>query len=164
MDAPAEFGVMMDRQCGALQTDMSFRQQLDPVNGEFTRDAPPDYSPAALVMLDYTWRLAGVREEDDSLEWNVRPGHPAAQSALFRMQIDTGRTVEMKYDRTGAELRLSGKVLARVDSGMARLITDNGGVPRALIGIRQPQNVVLRLGDQAVQNIALQKNARVVLR
>ena len=106
---------------------MSFRQQLDPLNGEFTSDAPPHYSPAALVMLDYTWRLAGVRDEGDSLEWNVRPGHPAAQSALFRMRTDAGRTAEMKYDRRGAELRLSGKVLARIDSGMARLITDSGG-------------------------------------
>src|ERR1700685_1264181 len=108
---------------------MSFRQQLDPLNGEFTSDAPPHYSPAALVMLDYTWRLAGVRDEGDSLEWNVRPGHPAAQSALFRMRTDAGRTAEMKYDRRGAELRLSGKVLARIDSGMARLITDSGGAP-----------------------------------
>ncbi len=98
----AEFSGMMDRWCDALQADMSFRQQLDPLNGEFTKEDMPNYSPAALVMLDYTWRLAGVREgENGSLEWNVRPGHPAAQSASFRMRTDAGRTAEMKYDRRG---------------------------------------------------------------
>ena len=51
---------MMDRWCDAPQADMSFRQQLDPLNGEFTKEDTPNYSPAALVMLDYTWRLAGV--------------------------------------------------------------------------------------------------------
>jgi len=155
----AEFGVMMDRWCDALQADMSFRQQLDPSNGKFTSESASNYSPAALVLLDYTWRLAGVREEGDSLEWNVRPGHPAAQSALFRLG-----TAEMKYDRGGAELRLGGKVLGRIDSGMARLVTDSGGVPRALIGIsEQTQNVEIRLAGRAVRRVALQTNARVAL-
>jgi hypothetical protein len=161
---PAELGVMMDRWCDALQADMSFRQQLDPLNGQFTKEDMPNYSPAALVMLDYTWRLAGVREDGDSLEWNVRPGHPAAQSALFRLRTDPGRTAEMKYDRRGAELRLGGKVLGRIDSGMARLVTDSGGVPKALVGIsEQPQTVTLRLAGRAPQKIALQSNARVPL-
>jgi hypothetical protein len=158
---PAEFGVMMDRWCGAIQADMSFRQQLDPLNGEFTRDDASNYSPAALVTLDYTWRLAGVREEGDSIEWNVRPGHPAAQSALFRVRTDAGPIAQMKYDRRGAELHLGGKVLGRIDSGIARLITDSAGVPKALVGISdQPQNVAIRLTGRAVQQVTLQTNVR----
>jgi hypothetical protein len=115
-------------------------------------------------MLDYTWRLAGVREEADTIEWNVRPGHPAAQSTLFRMRTDGGRIAEMNYDRRGAELHLGGKVLGRIDSGVARLITDSAGVPKALIGIsEQPQNVAIRLTGRALQRVTLQTNMRVAL-
>ena len=161
---PAEFGIMMNRWCDAIQADISFRQQLDPLTGEFTKEDMPNYSPAALVMLDYTWRLAGFREEGDSLEWNVRPGHPAAQSAFFRIRTDAGQTAEMKYDRLGAELRLGGKLLGRIDSGMARLVTDSAGVPRALVGIgEQPQTVTIRLQGRASRKVGLQTNARVAL-
>jgi hypothetical protein len=161
----AEFSGMMDRWCDALQADMSFRQQLDPLNGEFTKEDMPNYSPAALVMLDYTWRLAGVREgENGSLEWNVRPGHPAAQSASFRMRTDAGRTAEMKYDRRGAELRLGSKVIGRIDSGSARLITDGGGVPKVLVGIgAQSQTVAIRLTGRARRQVALQPNMSAIL-
>ena len=153
---------MMDRWCeaiqaDALQADMNFRQQLDPLNGQFTGESSSNYSPAALLMLDYTWRLAGMREEGDTLEWNVRPGHPAARSARFRM-----RNADMKYDRQGAELRLGGRVLGRIDSGIARLVTDSRGVPTALVGIsEQPQNVTIRLAGRASQEVALQQNVRV---
>jgi hypothetical protein len=143
---------------------MNFRQQLDPLSGEFTKQDSGNYSPVALVMLDYTWRLAGVREEGDSLEWNVRPGHPAAQSALFRIRTDAGRTAEMKYDRNGAELRLGGKVLGRIGSGTARLVTDGTGVPRTLVGIsEQSQTVTIQLAGRETQKIVLQANMRIAL-
>jgi hypothetical protein len=162
---PAEFGIMMDRWCEAIQSDMNFRQQLDPLNGQFTSESASNYSPAALVMLDYTWRLAGVREEGEGLEWNVRPDHAAAQSALFRMRTDVGRIAEMKYDRQGAELRLGGKVIGRIESGTARLVTDSGGEPLALVGIAEkPQRVAIRLAGHALREIALPTNARVALR
>jgi hypothetical protein len=51
------------RQQGALSE--VFRQQLDPLTGEFTQDDPGGYSPAALVMLDFLWRLSGVREQGE---------------------------------------------------------------------------------------------------
>jgi hypothetical protein len=156
---PAEFGVMMDRWCEALQADANFRQQLDPLNGQFTGEGATMYSPAALVMLDYTWRLAGVREEGETLEWNGRPGHPATQSAVFRMQA-----AEMKYDREGAELRLGGKALGRIESGAARLVTDRRGFPRVIVGIsEQTQNVVIRLAGSATQKVALRPNTRLAL-
>jgi hypothetical protein len=109
-----EFTVMMDRWCEVIQNDMTFRQQLDPLNGAFTKEDVPNYSPASLVMLDYTWRLAGVREEADALHWNVRPGHAAAESARFQMRTDAGHTAELVYDKRGAELRLAGKGPGRI--------------------------------------------------
>jgi hypothetical protein len=161
---PAEFGFMMSRWCEAIQSDMMFRQQLDPLTGQFTQEDTPNYSPAALVMLDYTWRLAGVREEGGSLEWNVRSGHPAAQSAIFRMRTDAGRTAQIAYDARGAELRLAGKVLGRIESGAARLVTDRSGVPRELAGIsEQSQRVTIRLVGRAPREVAVQANARIPL-
>lgn len=160
----AEFAFLMDRWCEAIQRDMTFRQQLDPLTGEFTDEGPPNYSPTALLMLDYTWRLAGVREEGDSLEWNVRHGHSLARSAFFQMRTDAGRTAEIRYDRRGAELRLAGKSLGRIDSGVARLVTDSRGVPKELIGIsQQPQRIAIRLTERPHREIEVQANARVTL-
>ncbi|HEY4361318.1 MAG TPA: hypothetical protein VGN17_10125 [Bryobacteraceae bacterium] len=97
-------------------------------------------------MLDYTWRLAGVTEQDDSLDWKVRPGHPAAQSPVFRLRTDEGKTAEMKYDSRGAELRLGSRMIARGESRMARLVTDCSGGLKTLVGIsEQPQKVIRRL-------------------
>jgi hypothetical protein len=81
---PAEFTVMMDRWCEVIQNDMTFRQQMDPLNAAFTKEDMPNYSPASLVMVHYTWRLAGVREEADALHWNVRPGHAAPSPRDFK--------------------------------------------------------------------------------
>ena len=158
----AEFTFMMDRWCNALENDMTFRQQMDPLNGAFTREDMPNYSPAALVMLDYTWRLAGVREESGTLHWNVRPGHPAAESARFQTRTDKGPTAEMIYDRQGAELRLADKAIARMEGGAARLVTDKTGAPRELVGIsEQPQNVTLRLTGRPPRRVAIQANRRI---
>jgi hypothetical protein len=35
-----------------------FRQQMDPLTGEFTQPDPGGYSPAALVFLDFARRLS----------------------------------------------------------------------------------------------------------
>jgi hypothetical protein len=160
----AEFAFMMDRWCEAIQSDMAFRQQLDPLTGAFTGDGPPNYSPTALVMLDYTWRLAGVREEGDTLEWNVRLGHPVTQSALFRMRTEAGRTAEIRYDARSAELRLAGKALGRIESGVVRLVTDRGGVPKEFVGIsEQPQRVAIRLRGRAPCEVAVNANMRIAV-
>jgi hypothetical protein len=160
----AELGVMMDRWCEAIQRDMTFRQQIDPLNGVFSQQDAPNYSPCALVMMDYTWRLAGVCEEVDALHWNVRPGHPAAQGARFRVRTDAGPVAEMEYDARGAEISLGGKALARIDAGVARLITNMAGVPRELVGIgEQPQKVVLRLAGLESREVAVGANERIAL-
>jgi hypothetical protein len=99
----AEFSEMMNRWCEAIMRDMTFRQQIDPLSGVFSQEDAPGYSPCALVMIDYTWRLAGMTEAPESLFWNVRPGHPAAESAMFDLRTDQGDDAQMRYDAQGAE-------------------------------------------------------------
>jgi hypothetical protein len=158
----AEFAQMMRSWCEALERDRSFRQQMDPLTGEFTKGGSPSYSPAALVMYDYTWRLAGVREEGGEVHWNVRPGLAVSEGARFAVEI--GRdSAEMRYDDDGAELILGGRRLGRVD-GTARLVTDRAGGPRALVGIDgSAQRVTLRLHGEMRRRFVLAANERVAL-
>ena len=145
----AEFAQMMDAWGRALVADTRFRQQMDPVTGRFTVEGEPNYSPAALVMMDYTWRLAGVTEEADALFWNVRPNHACADRARFTLKTDGGLTAELHYDGEGADLRLGGKAVARV-VGVARLHTAKDGRPSALIGIDEmPQDIGLKTAGES---------------
>jgi hypothetical protein len=161
----AEFTMMMNRWCEAIVADPSMRQQLDPRNGAFTHGADePRYSPAALVMIDYTWRLIGVREEPDALHWNVRPHHPAAQSARLAMRTDQAQTAAMAYTGSGAELRLAGRPVATISGGAVRLVTDKAGRPRALHGIEPTaQRVVLRTGDGPSRRFTIRANQTTAL-
>ncbi len=158
----AEFARMIDAWSRALVADMSFRQQIDPMTGQFTAEGAPDYSPAALVMMDYTWRLAGITDEADTLAWNVRPDHAAADKARFTMKTDAGLTAEMHYDGKGGDLRLGGKRVARVE-GTARLMTGQDGKLIGLTGIcEQSQDVVLRT-EERDYHFHLAGNERVAL-
>lgn len=156
---PAEFAGMMEAWCRALVADMTFRQQIDPLTGAFTEGAP-DYSPAALVMMDYTWRLAGIVEEPEALWWNVRPGHAAA--GRFSLKTDKGATAGMRYDAKGADLRLNGKLVARID-GTARLVTDLSGKPAALIGVSVTEQAVTLTVKGVKRHFRLTANQRVAL-
>jgi len=159
----AEFSHMMTRWCEGLMADMTFRQQMNPQTGAFTREDLPNYSPAALVMMDYTWRLAGVTEEADALHWNIRPDHTAACGAQFSLPTDGGATAGMRYEVRGAELKLAGKVLAHVD-GVVRLVTSKTGTPQSLIGISEkPEKIALRLTGRPVRRLTIKPNERVVL-
>ncbi len=163
-DRSAEFSFVMDRWCEAIQRDMSFRQQIDPLTGAFTQTDAPGYSPCALVMVDYTWRLAGLSEEAEALHWNIRPGHPAAQAARFRLRTDEGRDAVLHYDAQGAELSLAGTPLGRIDAGTARLITDKAGKPLTLVGIAdRPQTITLHFSNQAPREVPLSPNQRLTL-
>ena len=84
---PSALSFLMDRWCDAILRDATFRQQLDPLTGIFTQGDAPNYSPAALVMVDFTWRLAGVREEAGAIEWNVRPAHAELEAAIFLVRV-----------------------------------------------------------------------------
>src|SRR5260370_30824174 len=137
---------------------------MDPFNGESTEEDLPSYSPAALVMMEYTWRLAGVCEQAEELQWNIRPGHPAAHSAYFRIATDAGRIAELQYDAPGAVLKLDDRMVASVQSGTVRLVTDKVAKPAALLGIHeQVQKVSLRLPGHPARNYTVLPNQRIAL-
>jgi hypothetical protein len=70
----------------------------------------------------------------------------------------------MKYGRRGAELRLGSKLVGRISSGIARLVTDSRGAPIALVGIsEQPQKVAIHLADRAPQNVDIQTNMKIAV-
>ena len=52
-----EFNHLMQQWCEAIVRHGEFRQQMDPLTGEFTQADPSGYSPAALVFLDFARRL-----------------------------------------------------------------------------------------------------------
>jgi hypothetical protein len=53
-----EMNHMMTQWCEAIMRHTEFRQQMDPMTGDFTQADPSGYSPAALVFLDYARRLS----------------------------------------------------------------------------------------------------------
>jgi hypothetical protein len=54
----AELNHLMLQWCLAIMRSGGFRQQMDPVSGDFTMADPSGYSPAALVFLDFARRLS----------------------------------------------------------------------------------------------------------
>jgi hypothetical protein len=54
----AELTHMMQQWCAAILRHSEFRQQMDPLTGDFTQPDPGGYSPAALVFLDFARRLS----------------------------------------------------------------------------------------------------------
>jgi hypothetical protein len=159
----AEFAHMMQQWCEALIRDPSFRQQMDPLNGEFTQGGASSYSPAALVLYDYTWRLAGIREAPGQLHWNARPASAASNNAVFRLHIRGSRVAEMHYAGNRVTLILDGRNLGEIE-GCARLVTDRAGLLLYVLGVdRTPQRVTLRLADAPHRPLLLRPNARVNL-
>lgn len=160
----AEFGEMMDAWAKAIIADPSMRQQLDPLTGAFTQDEPPGYSPTALVMLDYTWRLVGVVEEGDALHWNIRPAHRAAKGARLSTPTDGGARAEVRYGTDGAELALAGRRLAIIGGGAVRLVTDKAGKGLSLTGIEaKPQHVAITFADGRKRRVTLAANQVLAL-
>lgn len=157
-----ELGHLMEQWCEALQRDTSFRQQLDPLTGAFTEGDKPGYSPSSLVMVDFTWRLAGISEGPDELQWNARPGIAAAHGARFRVKL-RGGTAEMRYEGGRAALTFAGKRIASV-RGTARVVTDASGRMTGLVGIAaEVQKVGLERPGKAEQSLLLEPNQRVTV-
>lgn len=159
----AEFAHMMQQWCNAMLRDSSFRQQLDPLTGEFTQSGSASYSPAALVLYDYTWRLAGVRQEHDELHWNVRPDCAAAQGGVFSAPLGHGKVAELRYRAGGADLKVGNRSIGHVE-GSARLVTTLDGSPRYLVGTTSVvTRVKLSLNGRPIQHMVLRPNERKVL-
>jgi hypothetical protein len=144
--------------------DMTFRQQMDPRTGAFTHAEAAGYSPAALVMVHYSWRLVGVCEEADALHWDVRPDHPAASQTRLAMQTDAGRDVAMTYRDDGADLSLGGSIIGRISGGAAWLVTDKQGRPMHLLGIDpQRQTVQVQFGGRPPRRLTLRASQTIPL-
>jgi hypothetical protein len=156
----AEFTHMMNKWCEALQSDMTFRQQLDPLTGEFTQADQPGYSPACLVMYDYTWRLAGVRDEVHELHWNVRPGHAASEMARFEVLVGKHKSAVMEYDRTSARLTLGGRMVAHI-TGTCRLLTKKDGKLQKLVGISEKTERVTVKTAHQTRHYLLRPNQQI---
>jgi hypothetical protein len=160
----AAHGHLMQRWSDALIADQGFRQQADPLNGRFTVNDPQGYSPAALVMVDFTWRLAGICESGPQLQWNFRPGHPAAQAAQFSLRTDAKHRAQLSYDAGGAQLRLDGRLIARLEGGAARLITGSSGQLQSLISIDEnAQDLRLLVPGRPARQIHLKAEDRLAL-
>ncbi|WP_263410011.1 MGH1-like glycoside hydrolase domain-containing protein [Terriglobus tenax] len=132
----AEMSHLMDRWCDAILRDGTFRQQMDPANGEFTQSGNPNYSPCALVLMDFTWRLAGVRKEGDTLEWNIRPNYAASKDARFSLKFNKTHRAELTYKGNTATLTLDGNKIGTA-SGTFRLTTTLDGKVTRITGIGQ---------------------------
>ena len=159
---PAEQAWLMQRWLQAMLRAGEFRQQMDPLTGKFTLADPGGYSPAALVFLDFLWRLSGVRPQNGLLEWNVRP--PASQGhSTFAAKIGVV-TAELNYDGPHAEMRLAGKLIAHV-SGVVRLLTTPGGELHAAVGTAENESVVtLQLPGRRRRTLRIAPNQRLDLR
>jgi hypothetical protein len=129
---PADLAHLMDRWVEAIVRSGDFYQQLDPVSGECTKAGDPGgYSPAALVLLDFVWRLHGVRRAGDRIEWNCRR---PANSAKTVASVKTLRgTAELQHGSDSSALSLAGKPILRV-FGTARIVTDLNGKPIEITG------------------------------
>jgi hypothetical protein len=53
----AELDRLMRQWCQAILRHAEFRQQMDPLTGDFTQPDPGGYSPAALVFLSFATAL-----------------------------------------------------------------------------------------------------------
>jgi len=159
----AELGELMHSWIEALyRAKGEFRQQMDPLTGEFTMADPAGYSPAALVCLDFIWRLHGVRQQGEMVEWNVRTPFERGRSRFSR-KIGT-TTMELTYDGNHAELRVGGERVARV-SGTVRLLTKKDGSLDSALGIdSREQQVTVDVERSLKRGFRIGPNARVVLR
>ncbi|GAA3750675.1 hypothetical protein GCM10022270_06150 [Terriglobus aquaticus] len=160
----AEFAHLANQWCEAILREGDFRQQMDPVSGVFSHEDSGGYSPAALVMVDFTWRLAGIVETPGEVQWNVRPGCAASNGASFRMRSDSGAMLDLSYAADGATLRRNGREIARLTGGTARVITDPNGTPTALLGIHAEAQAVTFQQGRHKRHYTLRANERVLLK
>jgi hypothetical protein len=155
---------LMQRWCQALVRDGNFRQQADPLDGQFTQAGPPGYSPAALTMIDFTWRLAGICESGRQLHWHIRPGHAASRSARFSLRTDSGHRAQLSYDAQGADLKLDGRWIGRVEGGAARLVSGESGQVLSLASIdERVQQLRLLMPNRPPRELSLGPDASIRL-
>ncbi len=158
-----EFSQLMQQWCDAIQRDPTFRQQIDPITGAFTTADQPNYSPAALVLYDFTWRLAGIHQEHNEVQWNVRPDCSAADHAVFQVSLGRKGLATMRYSSNCAELTFNGRHIATVQ-GSARIVTNEEGKLLHAIGTNpRPEHVTLLVPGSAARHLTIRPNLRITL-
>jgi hypothetical protein len=139
-----ELAHLMERWCEAIQADLTFRQQINPETGVFGSGDLPNYSPAALLLYDFTWRLSGITEEAGKLRWNIRPGLTASEGAEFVLPLRNGHSATLRYTRHGAELSVGSSRKLLVEGGTVAVITSLQGAPESILGVANtPQSITL---------------------
>jgi hypothetical protein len=117
-----------------------------------------------LVMVDFTWRLAGICESGQQLHWNIRPDAPMSQGTQFSMRTDKGHRAQIRYDSQGADLSLDGHRIGRLEGGAGRLVTGQSGEVLVLISIDEgTQSLQLRLPRRSMREVELKPEARIDL-
>ncbi len=156
---PADLAFLMQQWVTAILKNGNFLQQMDPITGEFTTDTG-DYSPAALVFVDFTWRLAGVRQIENALEWNLRPLDAPANSN-YRLRVNPTKIAEINYANGRAEVCLNGKIIFR-STNTVRVVTDLEGNPTSAVGIaKETTDVTLRHVVDSERKFTLKPNETV---
>lgn len=157
---PADLAWMMSRWMDAITRRMEFCQQIDPLTGDFTQGSPGGYSPAALVFVDFLWRLHGVRQMDHALEWNVR--RPQGSHTEFSLKVGRARA-QLVYQNGVVKLNLDGRRLATVH-GTGRLMTDLNGRLLAAVGTAErPADMTIRIPGGSEHRIHLRPNERITI-
>jgi mannosylglycerate hydrolase MGH1-like protein len=159
---PSDLTHLMSRWVEAIVRSGDFYQQIDPLTGDATKVGDPGgYSPAALALLDFVWRLHGVRREGDRLEWNC---NASASSGKTTASIKTPRgTAQLQHASDGATLSLAGKTILRVD-GAARIVTALDGKLVSIVGTgNQSSEVRLSWPDGKNSKITIAPNATLSL-
>lgn len=137
---PADMAHMMRQWVKAiLAAGGGLRQQMDPLTGEFSMADPSGYSPAALVLLDYTWRLHGVRQAGNLIEWNCRAPEKSARTETS-VQTKRGAAV-LTHTQKESVMTIAGKIILRVN-GIVRILTDDDGHIFQLVGISEETALV----------------------
>jgi hypothetical protein len=157
---PGDLAHMMQQWVKAiLDASGSLRQQMDPLTGEFSTADPSGYSPAALVLLDYTWRLYGVRREPEHIEWNCRRPEKSTRTEAS-ISTPHGAAV-LRHSPEESVMTLAGKTILRV-SGTVRVVTDTRGKVSRFVGIHaETVEATLHLPNGKSEVVAVPPNTTV---
>jgi len=158
---PADLSHLMQQWVEAIVREGKFLQQMDPLTGTFTPDAE-GYSPAALVFVEFTWRLSGIRQTSDSLEWNLRPLNSDAR-ASFRLRLTNGATAEIRYASGKAEALLNGKRVIKTGTTVRLMSNLQGRLLRAVGVASQSSAVAFEDNQGHERRFTIQPNETEIL-
>jgi len=134
-----------------LVASTGFMQQMNPWTGHFSTS--DGYSPAMLVLVDFTARLYGVHKNREFLDWTCRMPEQAKRMH-YRLPTVHGEAF-LAQESNIAHLRLDGKELLTVH-GLVRIQTDLQGRPLRLIGIdKKPTGIRLLTPDRKEWSIMI---------